>query len=223
MKLKRKINAPIFITAIVLTTAVFLLGFSIGKYLAYTRLEIVESSQKQVSAFFDLFQAKTKSLNESTDYCNLTWDEVWKEKVEVGNVLAKLETRLGKDDPRITEQKKLYNEMQFKVIEIIKKIREECGYEDWKIILFFYTNKKDDLLGDKKLSALQGYALDTVYNRNPENVKIFSFDINAESQAITKLRKQYQIKSVPFLVSENKTYEKFLSRGEIEDILKNGS
>mgnify|MGYP001619602711 CR=1 FL=1 len=219
-KVKRKISYEKYLIAILVTSLFFISGIITGNFVAEQKVEDTESTVKAIWALLNLAELKEKfSENETINYCNLSWEYVWKEKVEIGSILASLEKRLGKDHEVVKEQKIIYNEVQAKTLRIVRIINRECGY-DWSIILFFYTNEKNDEKGDYKLSELQGYALDTLYNADKEKTKIFAFDINAVGNLSSELIASYNVTYVPTLVINNEVYRRFVSGNEVARILK---
>lgn len=219
-KLKRRISFELYLIALALTIIVFVLGIVIGNGIAYQKANELDISQKAISALMGLSKVKGELvIDETVDYCNLTWGDIWKEKVEIGSILSALETRLGKTDKKVMEQKAIYNEVQADTLVLVNKVNQQCNY-NWQIILFFYTNDNIDNQGDVRLGELQGYALDTLYNLDKENVRIFSFDISAGDNATKLLIADYNLTYFPSLVINGQKYERFMSRNEIQTILK---
>ena len=217
--IRRKINFEIYLIALLITFVFFVLGIIVGDYLAYKKIDTLSISQKAISAFFSKFESKSSILSNEKNYCNLSWGDIWEEKVGIGEILSALELRLGKTNKRVIEQKIVYNEVQFKTLKVVEKVNKACKY-DWDIILFFYTNDKDDLKGDYKLSELQGYALDTLYKIDREKIKIFAFDVNALGESSKNLTADYNISYYPSLVLNGEVYRRFMSRYEIQQIIK---
>lgn len=219
-KLERKPNYTAYVIAFLFAAMVFVVGIFIGNYFAYEKAENLEISQKAVRAFLALSEIKSETLRDKTiDYCNLSWDAVWLEKVEAGNILASLEQKLGKNNLNVKEQKILYNEIQFKTLQLINEINNNCA-KNWSIILFFYTNDKKSEIGDYRLSELQGYILDTLYQADKEKIKIFSFEAELLDEELrNSLIETYNITSVPSLVIKDKTYNRFMSKNEILEII----
>ena len=85
--------------------------------------------------------------------------------------------------------------------------------------MYFYTNKKDDEKGDFKISEEQGFILDDLYKRYPNQIVIFSFDINTDNPALNSLKEVYNITKVPTLVVNDQTYTIFLSLAQLKDML----
>lgn len=219
-KLERKPNYGVYMIALLLAAMVFVVGIFVGNYFAYEKAENLDISQKAIYAFLALSELKEESFsNNAAAYCNLSWNDVWLEKVEVGSILASLEQKLGKENAEVREQKILYNEIQFKTFKLVNDINENCG-KNWSIILFFYTNDKKSELGDYKLSELQGYVLDTIYQSDTENVKIFSFERELFDESLEEqLIQQYNITLIPALVINGETYNRFMSKNEVKDII----
>jgi hypothetical protein len=219
--IRRKINIRVYILAFLIVSLFFLAGFIIGDIIAYKKAGTLEVSQRAISAFLDLSNMKGKLFSDDTnlDYCNLSWGDIWNEKVGIGAVLTNLELRLGKDNEKVKEQKKIYNEVQLKTLQLVKQVNEKCDY-GWGIILFFYTNDKKDTKGSYDLSERQGEILNTVYERNKDKVKIFSFDTSIGDVNIQFLTTEHNITSTPSLVINGEPYKGFMSRYEIEKVIK---
>jgi len=217
-KVKRKVSIKFYLIATILTLFLFFAGIQIGDQLAKRRVADIELSQKVISIFFELFNKRMDIILNQEELCNITWDEVWQEKVFVGDILAKLEIKLGKTNPDVMKQKFTYNEIQAGVYELLNRINKKCNY-NWSIILFFYTNDKN--MGEQfKLSELQGYTLDSLYNSDKDTIKILAFDASASSPKTKSLIEKYSIISFPYLVINNNGYGGFRSRYEINQILQ---
>ncbi|MCX8159080.1 MAG: hypothetical protein N3D20_02210 [Candidatus Pacearchaeota archaeon] len=217
---KRKIHYGVYVSAILVTLLFFIVGLMVGNYVAYKKVESLDITQKAILTLVDFANLKSEVfLNRSADYCDLGWDAIWEEKIVIGTILTSLEQKFGKTNKNVIEQKKLYQEVQLKTLNIIEKINEKCDKE-WNIILFFYTNKKNDRMSDTKLSELQGYILDSLTTENAERVKIFAFDINLDDEETKTLIKKYNITSAPSLVINKKTYNRFMNKYEIQKIIE---
>ena len=218
MVIKRKISYNKYIGAVLIAIFFVIAGVFIGNYIAENKSNELLISQKAVSALLELSKLKEEcNITKNINYCNLSWGDIWKEKIATGQILDALETRLGKDNAKVLEQKTIYNEVQYNTLELVDKVNQECHY-NWSIILFFYTNDKGDKMGDSKLSEIQGGVLDTLYNMDA-NVRIFSFDIGVDGTAVQNLLERYNITYVPSLVINEKAYQRFMTRDEIQRAL----
>jgi hypothetical protein len=210
-QLKRKINYEIYLAALSFTLIFFILGIFTGNYIAHKKASNLDISQKDILARIELLNADKSYI------CNLSWGDLWEEKVESGKILTSLENRLGKDNWAVLEEKKIYNDIQINTLSKVSEYKEKCD-PDWKIILFFYTNK-EMIDGDPELSNKQGYMLTTVYNIDMAHVKVFAFDINTGNEGVSKLIERYNLTYFPSLVIDNKVYNGLKSTSEILDIL----
>lgn len=204
-----------YIAVFSVTILVFLLGVLLGNYLANLKVEEMNSMQDSLSAKLIGLELRYDLLR-TGDICNLSWDDVWKEKIDMGSRMIALEVRLGKTNDAVLRQKEVYQLIEIRTLILLEEIKEQC--KDVDIILFFYTNKEKDSKGPVELSENQGFVLDSLYREYPE-VSIFSFDMNTENPAISALEEIYKIKTAPSIVINEKTYEGFISKKEIEGIL----
>jgi len=217
--IKRKISKKRYVLVFILTAIIFSIGIFVGsKFTSYVVLDI-EMSQEALKNQISGVDLKNEILKK-VDICSLSWESLWKDKVELGNSVEMLERRLGKNDPQVLFLKTNYQLVQVRTWLLLKDIKERCT-TDTKIILFFYTNKKDDQKGDPELSEAQGVVLNALYKKYGSKVSIFSFDINIKNPAVETLIDIYGITSAPTIVIEDKTYLGFKSRFEIEEYLFN--
>ena len=79
--------------------------------------------------------------------------------------------------------------------------------------MFFYSNEKEDLERSENVGSL----LDVVSRKN-DNLMIYSFDINLESDLIKILRKRFGIEESPIIIINEK--EKITNPGNIEEVEK---
>lgn len=217
IQIERKISRKKFLVVFIITAVIFSLGVFVGsKFTSHVILDI-EQSQEALKNQISGVDLKNEILKK-TDICTLSWDSIWKDKVELGNLVEMLERRLGKEDPQVLSLKTNYQLVQVRTWLLLRDIKERCE-TDTKIILFFYTNKKDDPKGDDQLSETQGSVLNSLYNKYGSDVSIFSFDMNIENPAVETLLDIYGITTAPTLVIEDETYLGIKSIPEIEEYL----
>ena len=154
----KKIDLNKYVAVTATTILVFVAGVLLGNHLASSKLKDLEISQQDLTVMLQGLEIKDRLLEQS-DICDITWDDVWKEKVEMGKRLNFLESRFGKDNIEVLEQKKIYELIEVRTLLLLENIKQECE-EDLIIALFFYTNQKDDEKGDWEECADQGYILD---------------------------------------------------------------
>jgi len=220
MEKAKKVRLEAYVVALLVASGFFIAGIAIRDFAAYDQLNTISAYQKTISALLAVSELKGELLqSDSDDYCNLSWDDVWKEKVEIGNILGALETKLGKQNPQVLEQKAMYNKVQLSTLNLVKKINENCGY-NWTVIVFFYTNNKTSELGDSERGSLQGSVLDTIYQADKENIKIFSFDAELMDEETRKsFFDEYELTTTPSLIINDIGYDRFMSKNEILEVI----
>lgn len=213
---KRRPNTSKYIAAFSLSTLIFITGIFLGNYIAQTGLASLRGGQEELRAQLLGLDLRDK-LIASQNVCSLSVKEILEDKVDLGRKVEDLEKRLGKLNPEVLRQKELYELIEIKTWLLLKERNEKC-VEDNSIILFFYTNIEGPS-GSVKKSEDQGIILNALYRKYPEDIKIFSFDINIDNPASNTLRGIYGIASGPSIVIKEKVYVRFMELDEIKEVL----
>jgi len=214
-------TSKLLVAALVASLALFLLGFFLGNYVASSRIEqFRQGEEKLLSTIIGLEVRDQVIGNESV--CNLNWDDIWAAKVSLGDTLNALEKRLGKENPDVMIQKEMYELIEIKTLMTVQNIKDTC-HEDFDVVLFFYTNKKDDPKGLASGSEDQGLILDQiVFAHNNEGkgkkVHVFAFDVNSDNPATKALIAKYEIDKVPALVINGEKYS-YTVTADLEKLL----
>ncbi len=216
-RIERKIDLGKYVGIFALTALIFILGIFLGNYLAHSRLGELEKAQEELTAQIMGLELKD-ALLKYRDVCSLTWQEIWEEKVETGEKMEKLEVRLGKNNPDVLRQKEIYELIEIRTLLLLKEIKEKCN-EDFEIILYFYTNDKDDTRGSWRQCESQGYVLDALYQKYPDKISIFAFDINTRNPATDILQQLYNITKVPSLIIKEKLYTEYMNFAALAELL----
>jgi len=187
---KRKIQSKLrYLLAFLIATIIFIDGFMLVYSFSYLEYQRISSIQGELS--YQLFQNKLRYYLFDEDICSADLlGELSEDLGYQGRIIDDLERKLGKNDKRVLFRKKFYTLMELEHFEFIKRINKECGAEI-PTILFFYSNEKSDLDKSEELGELLG----VVYRRNPE-IRIYSFDINLNSDLIKMLKKKYGVEEV---------------------------
>jgi len=217
-KIKREINIHKYIAITALTALVFILGILLGNYIANTRLSSLEKTQADLTMQISGLELKN-TLMKSVDVCNLTWNELLEEKVDMGKKVERLEMRFGKENENVLRQKEIYELIEIRTWLILREMREKCN-ASINLILYFYTNKENDEKGSWRQCEDQGYVLDAVYQRYPQNISTFIFDINIQNPAVDTIQQIYDINKVPSLVINEEVYVEYKNFKSLEEILK---
>ncbi len=175
-----------FFVATVLFSLIFLSAYSVS-YLNYQNIQsknkLIQESLTRLDQIIESQSCDDEILFESSE----TLDRV-------GSQLNLLENRFGKDDFRVLEQKKIYSDLEYKHLQIIKNFNGNCN-KSFQPIIFFYSN-----LGEKQdESENMGSILTTFKRRNPE-IMVYSFDFNLEYETVDKLKNFYKVTDSPIIV-----------------------
>jgi hypothetical protein len=214
---KREISRNKFIFVFVVTAFIFIIGILIGTFFTNKIAESAQSQQDDLKKQILSLELKNELLKQQ-NACNVPWSDIWKEKIALGSEMSRLETRLGKEDTFVVNQKEYYSLVQLRTWLVLKELKERCN-SDQILILFFYTNQKDDSKGNYLTSEDQGYILNKVYEWGPERVGIFSFDINIDDPALNTLKEMYNVEKAPTLIINDVPYEGFKDYGQLIEIL----
>jgi hypothetical protein len=134
----------------------------------------------------------------------------------VGNRVILLELRFGKDDPRVLEQKKLYETLELAHLKIVNNLNEKANMK-YTIITFFYSNS--DVYHDE--SDKVGNILDVVKSEDPKKIMIYSFDYDLDFEPTNSLK---TIKNITYPVSisiDENNYTRLDNIDQIESNLNN--
>jgi len=216
-RIKRQIDLGKYLSVFAITALIFILGIFLGNYIAYSRVGELEKAQEELTAQIMGLELKDALLKYG-DVCSLTWQDIWEEKVKTGEKIDKLEGRLGKNNADVLRQKEIYELIEIRTFLLLKEIKEKCN-ETFEIILFFYTNDKNDPKGSSTLCETQGYVLDALYQRYPDKVNTFAFDINTKNPATDILQQLYNITKVPSLIIKEKLYTEYMNFAALEKFL----
>lgn len=212
-------SSTLLVGAVIATVIIFVLGLLFGNYLATSRIEKFQEVEEMFLVQLIALEFREDLIQ---NFCDADEGAIWDQKVSLGRMLTSLEKRLGKDSPKLKTRKEIYELIEIKILKILERKQAEC-YEDFNIILFFYTNKEQDPKGSMAGSEDQGLILDQVsYEHNEagkgRKVYVLVFDINSKNVASVALTKTYNITKVPALVINNKLYG-YLTKEEIEKLL----
>ncbi|MAG47728.1 hypothetical protein CL617_03910 [archaeon] len=217
-KIQRGLSGRIYIIAIIFAVSIFLLGLSVGiifnNYVQYK----FEEDKDLLEVHLTSLNLKDKLISSSEDICQFSLDQILEDKNELGDKISVLENKKGKHNREVLIQKEFYQLIEIKTLILLKEFKEKCNIEK-DIILFFYTNDENDLLGNSYLSEEQGYILTNLYELNPDKFVIFSFDINAENDAVQTLMNIHDITKAPLTVIDKEMFDKYRNIGELKDLV----
>jgi len=126
-----------------------------------------------------------------------------------------LETRLGKNDKQVLEQKKIYTILQIKHFLAMKEYKEKCN-SNITLILFFYSNQKEDMGNSERT----GFILQNLKAQNINDILVYSIDYHLDLSLVSTLKSVYNI-TIPdtVLVNEKEKLEKIQNINDIEAVI----
>ncbi len=199
-----------YLWAFIIGTAIFILGFAFTNGIAYLEFQRISSLQGPTS--YQIFQDKLQYTLFDEDICaEESYLKISKDLSYQGQIIGDLETKLGKDNENVLFRKKFYTLIQLEHLEFVKIINEECE-KDINIILFFYSNKKEDLADSERLGDILG----PIYVRNKDNLVLYSIDLNLDSEIVKNLREKYDVEDSVIILNENQRFTEISNINEIE-------
>jgi|SRR3989344_798777 len=203
-----------YVLAFIIGTTLFLGGFLIVNSLSYLEYQRISNLQDRLA--YKIFEDKLKYLLFGQEICS---DDAYIKISEdlgfQGKIIDDLERKFGKDDTRVLERKKFYSLILLEHFEFVNLINQECG-DNIHTILFFYSNEPKYLTQSEDLGRMLG----TVYGRN-DNLVIYSFDVDLDSDIIRDLKKKYFIQEpLEILIDGKVKLKDITSIDEIERYLE---
>lgn len=202
-----------YIAAFALATLCFIAGIMIGKAITESKIAKVESIENKLK--FDIMSLELESLLAAENPC-LAISGLEEELDKVTIKISFLENQLGKNNPKVIELKKYYSLLQIRHYLYMQKRKEKCN-ENYTLILFFYSNRPENI----ELSEKQGYVLDYLKDKYTlDKVKIYSLDYDLDLGVIKSLIKMHGITETPSLVIDESLYLGFHDKEELEQYYK---
>ncbi|MEX2017384.1 MAG: hypothetical protein WD876_02835 [Candidatus Pacearchaeota archaeon] len=183
-----------YLWAFLIGTALFILVFALTYLLSYVEFQRVSNTQTNLA--YDLFSHKLSYTFFGSKICDeSSFEQLTNDFNFQRAIIADLEVKLGKDNDIVIERKKFYTLIELEHFEFIQTLNKECN-RGFDTILFFYSNEAKEAERNEDAGRL----LDVVFNRNPENLIIYSFDINLDTILIDDLKRKYGIGTAPTVV-----------------------
>lgn len=210
MNRRQKIQPGKYITVFAITTLIFIAGILIGNYFSSQKLEQIDDIGQELKTDTTSMELQYDLIAENP--CdNLNATPLADELYEMASKLDYMENRLGEEDRNVIDLKEYYSLLELRHWLFIQKTNKECNKTSANI-LYFYAHEKDcDRCKE------QGFIL-TWARRNYHDVYIYSFDYSIDNAAIDTVKRLYDIEGTPALVINKNTYNKFVTKEEIENI-----
>ncbi len=202
-----------YLLAFLMGTLIFLIGFGITHGIAYMEYQRVVGLQDPTS--YQIFQDKLQySLFGGNICAKETYQKISNDLNFQGQIIGDIEDTLGKDDLNVLFRKKFYTLIQLEHFEYVKLINNECN-KNINTLLFFYSNEEKDLKESEELGEL----ISPIYQRNKNNLVVYSFDLNLDSEIMKKLTDKYNITSSVIILNEKERFREINNINEIENYI----
>lgn len=185
-EVNRSINWSKLILAFLVATLLFFLGIFLG-YLGKAAVENSTISLEE-SVKNELLSLETLSLLDDQFSCDSSVLNLVSKKLDyLGSTISDLEVKKGKFDKHVLELKKLYTILEVKHLLLMKERIDSCS-EKYNLILFFYSNER------KCSDIVERTSFILTYLRNKhESVRVYSFDLDLNSDIISVLSNKYNL------------------------------
>ena len=207
----RRISWNKYALVFLMTFLIFVIGFLLSQQLSFKTSEEIFKTQKDVRNY--LLSLNLQSEIASEYICRVDVFELTNEKFNLGAQIEILEKKFGKENEIVKDLKQDYSLLSIRQWLLVKKVKEECN-KDINIILFFYSNEINP-----PESESQGYVLDYFYEKYPDDVVIYAFDINEDNPALNTIKAIYGVSKPPSIVMNERLFSGFQSKEKIESLL----
>lgn len=207
----RKISWNRYFSVFLLTLFIFIIGFLIAQRISSRTSVQVTETQKELRNY--ILSLNLQSEIASEYICKVDVFQLTKEKSELGKRIDVLEKNLGKDHEIVEDLKQDYSLLSLRQWLLVKKVKEECD-RSINIIIFFYSNKLNS-----SESESQGYVLDYIYEKYPDGVVIYAFDIDEENPALKTLKDIYEVKTSPSVIFNDRLLIGFQSKEKLSSLI----
>lgn len=200
--MERKISMPLYVTAFLLSAAIFAIGVYIGMLIDGYNLESISQRVGQLSQRQASVQTLLMLEGGSSDFCPVFRSELEAmeaERENLGYELSYMEEKKQAYDPELKRQ---YFMLEAGSYALSSRMAEQCGYED-RLLLYFYSNKGCDSC------AQQGEEILRFRDRLRQagvGMKIYSFDGEIGSPVAEALMGRYNITEYPSVVMDGATH-----------------
>lgn len=212
MNTRQKIDGTKYLAVFAITTLIFIVGVIVGNYFSSQKLNQIDYIGQDLKTDTVAMELQYELIAENPCQ-DVNATPLADELYEMASKLDYMENQLGEDNRDVKDLKEYYSLLELRHWLFMKKTAKECNYTNVPI-LFFYTNEEE--CGECKE---QGFIL-TWARRNYADVYIYSFDYSIENTALETVKKLYKIEGTPSIVLGKDTFNRFVSKKEIERILQ---
>ena len=211
MERRKLTNRRRYLLSFTIGTLIFAIGFLISYSIAYIELQRIVSLQDPSS--YEIFKDKLRYTLLKKDLCEQDgYKEISEDLRFQGSIIGDLEEKLGKENPSVLFRKKFYTLILLEHFEWVNLINENC-HKKINTILFFYSNEEKEIDKSEKIGNILG----VLYERNSEDLVIYSLDTNLDSDLMRELRDFYRVNTPQMVIlNEKERFERINNIREIE-------
>ncbi|HID73282.1 TPA: hypothetical protein EYP38_05045 [Candidatus Micrarchaeota archaeon] len=199
---KRKVSYPLYITAFLLSAAVFAIGVFVGMVVDSANMASLNDRVESLSQRSTSVQLLLLMEGNSSAYCPVFRSEL--ETIDadierIGYELTFMEEKRQAYDPELKRQ---YFLLEAGSYALAKKVNQICGSEE-HLLLYFYSNEDCDSClqqGEEILNARNSLADAGV------TMRIYSFDGDLGSPVAEALMAQHGVTGYPSVVIDGVTH-----------------
>jgi len=200
-----------YVVVFVITTVIFVLGLLLGNYFSNTKLSKIDEMQQDLKTHTLAIELQYMIFED--DPCDeINFTPLTDELYELGQRLDFMENSLGNDNKNVLELKAYYSLLEIRQWLFLKADNKKCNMTR-PLVLFFYSNE-----GDCPKCEEQGFILSYLRKKYPE-IRVYSFDINIENEALGAMKKKYAVDQVPTIIIDEEKFIGFFSTTELESML----
>jgi hypothetical protein len=211
---ERRIDVTKFVGIFAIATLIFVIGILIGTAIVSMKESNIKESEDKLR--LELIDLEVQQELAQTNPCNNYFLYSLGERLaDLGNRLTLLENQLGKTNKDIIELKKPYTLLEVRHYLLIKERVEQCN-ENYTTILFFYSNKKEQVSESER----QGYVLGFLSKKyGSERLKVYSIDGDLDLGIVSALKSNYNISYMPSTVIDDKVFIGFHEKEDLEQYI----
>lgn len=180
-QIKKQLFIGKIIFSLIIASFLFVGVFSFGYFIAFENYKTIAGDQNQLSQSLISLQLERELMKSSCD--NFDLQTFSKELNDMGSMMGQIEEQLGKNNPDVIKQKKIFTMLQIQHYLLVSENNADCNTQT-PIILFFYSNEK------KLISRAEviGYIISNYRISHPETM-VYSFDYNLDSNLVTTMKR----------------------------------
>jgi hypothetical protein len=211
--LKRMLSTGRYLQTLIIAVSILMLGFFLGFYTSEIKM------QSMLSRYDDIRLKITGAMLQGSilegELCNYdVLSMTGKEKVNLGREVQAMEDMRGKTDEQVRRLREDYSLLSLNQLLLVEKWNKECN-RNISVIIFFYSNTKNATESEE-----QGFVLDYIYEKYPDKISTYVFDIDIDNPAVSVLMKKYNVSVIPTLVINEKVYVGFQPREKVERLIQ---